>query len=304
MEQQAENKTFKEKFGKFHDKYYRHLLLIPIIILIFSFIYLFVFYQKTGDFFNKDISLTGGTSVTIYGQIDAGELKSKISGKLDEVNTREVYDLLTREKIAIIIETKSSGNLTKQILEENLGYKLTDEKSSFEFTGSNLSANFYRQLLTAISFSFLLMSIVVFIMFRKFVPSAAVIISAFADILMTLVVVNIFGIKISGAGIVAFLMLIGYSVDTDILLTNRLLKRTEGTLNERTFSSFKTGMTMALTSIVTVVIGLIVSFSFSQVLSQIFTVLFIGLIFDIFNTWVTNVSLLKWYLKKGGENEN
>jgi len=33
----------------------------------------------------------------------------------------------------------------------------------------------------------------VFIIFRTFVPSTAVIISAFADILMTLVIVNILG---------------------------------------------------------------------------------------------------------------
>ena len=58
-------------------------------------------------------------------------------------------------------------------------------------------------------------------------PAFAVMFSAFADIVMTLAVVNLVGIKLSTAGIVAFLMIIGYSVDTDILLTTRLLKRKE-----------------------------------------------------------------------------
>jgi len=49
----------------------------------------------------------------------------------------------------------------------------------------------------------------------------AVVISAFADIVMTLALVDILGLKISTAGIVAFLMLIGYSVDTDILFNNK-----------------------------------------------------------------------------------
>lgn len=299
MEEQKEKKsTFKELFGKFHDKYYKHLLLIPILILIFCTFYLFSFHSKTGDFINKDISLTGGTLATIYGNFDSDKIVADLSGKLNGVETREIYDLVTREKKAIIIETASSGDETKKVLEEYFGYKLDEKNSSFEFTGPLLSASFYNQLLLSVLVAFVLMGLVVFIMFRTFVPSAAVIISAFADILMTLVFVDIFGEKISSAGIVAFLMLIGYSVDTDILLTNRVLKSTSGTLNEKIFGAFKTGMTMTLAAVASVAIALVISMSFSVVLSQIFTVLLVGLFFDIFNTWVTNASLIKWYVEK------
>jgi preprotein translocase subunit SecF len=106
------------------------------------------------------------------------------------------------------------------------------------------------------------------------------------------------GIQISTAGIVAFLMLIGYSVDTDILLTTKAIKREEGSLNKRIFDSFKTGITMTLTSLVAVLIALIIIGQFSSILSQIFTIMIIGLSFDIFNTWVTNVSIIKWYALK------
>jgi preprotein translocase subunit SecF len=109
----------------------------------------------------------------------------------------------------------------------------------------------------------------------------------------------------SSAGIIALLMLIGYSVDTDILLTNRVLKRQEGSLNERLWGAFKTGMTMIMTSLVAVAVALLVVKSFSVTLTQIFTILSIGLIFDIFNTWVTNASILKWHVhsmeKRGQE---
>lgn len=142
------------------------------------------------------------------------------------------------------------------------------------------------------------MAIVVFIIFRTAVPSFAVIISAFADIVMTLVLVDLLGIKMSTAGIVAFLMLIGYSVDTDILLTNKVLRRHEHSLNKRIFDAFKTGMTMTMTSLVAMLVALIIVASFSSVLSQIFTILVIGLSFDLINTWVTNVSILKWYVNR------
>lgn len=293
-----EKELIFKKIEKFHDKNYKLLLLIPLTVLIFSLSYLAIFYFNTGDFVYKDISLTGGTSVTIYENIDSEKLKLDLSDELGEINTREVYDLLTREKRAVIIETKAGGDEVKEILEDYLGFKLTEKNSSFEFTGSALGENFYKQLVIAIFFAFLFMGLVVFIIFRKVVPSVAVIISAFADIVMTLALIDIFGIKMSSAGIVAFLMLIGYSVDTDILLTNRILRSHQGTLNEKIFGAFKTGITMTLTSLLAVLIALIVSMSFSVVLTQIFTVLAIGLGFDIFNTWITNVSLLKWYVLK------
>jgi len=281
-----------------YDKNYKLLLLIPVALLFFSVIYMGIFYSKNQDFIYKDVSLTGGTSVTIFEKINPSDLEQALSEKLEEVNTREIYDLITREQKAIIIETKTDGEQTKQILEDYLGHELNSENSSFEFTGSSLSESFYKQLLIAILFAFFFMAIVVFIIFRTFIPSTAVIISAFADILMTLMLVNILGMKVSSAGIVAFLMLIGYSVDTDILLTTRLLKRQEGSVNQRIISAFKTGITMTLTSLLAVVFALIVVRSFSQVLTQIFTILAIGLSFDILNTWITNASILKWYVEK------
>ncbi|MBU4070050.1 MAG: protein translocase subunit SecF [Nanoarchaeota archaeon] len=288
----------KNKFADWHDKNYKLLFLIPLTLLLFSLVYLGIFYYKNNDFIYKDISLTGGTSATISGEIDINNLEQFLSGKLEDVNTRKIYDILTREQKAVIIETKSSAEETKQILEDYLGYELNSENSSFEFTGSALSESFYKQLLIAILFAFIFMAIVVFIIFRTFIPSLAVIMSVVADIIMTLALVNLLGIKMSSAGIIAFLMLIGYSVDTDILLTTRILKRQEGSLNERIFKAFQTGMTMTLTSLLAIVFAFIVVKSFSVVLSQIFLILSIGLCFDIINTWVTNVSILKWYVKE------
>jgi len=299
MEEKSEQKD-KEKFGtkfaRFHDKNYKLLLLIPALLMVFSFIYMSVFYSQNGDFIYRDISLTGGTTVTIYEKRPITQVQDDLSGDLDSLDVRSVSDFITREQKAFIIETKSDRDTTKQVLENYLGYTLNEENSSFEFTGSSLSASFFRQLMIAVIIAFVLMALVVFILFRTFVPSMAVIISAFADILMTLVLFNILGYKLSSAGIVAFLMLIGYSVDTDILLTNRVLKRHGEPLNQKLFGAFKTGMTMTLTSLLAVLFALIIVGSFSGILTQIFTILLIGLAFDILNTWITNVSIIKWYV--------
>ena len=288
-----------ENKKNWHDKNYKLLLLIPAILLIFSFVYLGIFYSQNGSFIKKDISLEGGTSITIYGSIDALELETYLQDKLDELAIREISDLITREQKAITIETTTDAQTTKDFLEEYLDYELiSGDNADIISTESAFGASFYKQLLIGILIAFLFMAIVVFILFKTGVPSMAVILSALADIIMTLVAVNLFGIKMSGAGIIALVMLIGYSVDTDILLTNRILKTHEGELNNRIFGAFKTGMTMTLTSLFAMGIALFVVKSFSETLTQIFTILVIGLLFDILNTWITNVSILKWYVYK------
>lgn len=287
------------KIAKLHDKYYKKILIFPTILILISLIYLINFNAINGDFIYKDISLTGGTTITIYGEINQAELENFLLGKLEDLNTRQVYDFTTREQKAIIIETTSEGEYALDLIEEFLGSELKEgENFDFEFTGSSLSENFYKQLLFAILLAFILMAVVVFIIFRTAIPSLAVIISAFANILMALVFVNLIGMKMSTAGIVAFLMLIGYSVDTDILLTNRVLKRKEGTINQRIFGAFKTGMTMTLTSLFAFLFALFLVKSFSNVLTQIFSILVIGLGFDLINTWITNVSIIKWYAER------
>ena len=95
-------------------------------------------------------------------------------------------------------------------------------------------------------------------------------------------------------------MLIGYSVDTDILLTTRLLKRKEGTINERALDAMKTGLTMSISAIASMgALYLVTVFIIPEavVLSNIAAVLIIGLVADILVTWLMNLGILKWYLE-------
>ena len=222
-------------------------------------------------------------------------LKESLKVSFPDLNARGISDIRTGEDQAFYIETASIVEEIKPVLEEYLGYELTKENSSIEFSGASLSAGFYKQLRFAIFLAFLFMSIVVFIIFKTPIPSLAVIISAFADIVFTIVTINLLGINLSAAGIIALLMLIGYSVDTDILLTTKVLRQKEVTINNRLKSAFRTGMMMSLTSIAAVTVALIIIYSFSETLKQIFSILLIGLCFDLFNTWFTNASIIKWY---------
>ncbi len=289
----------KKKFNFNYNKHYKILLLIPVIILLASLIYLGVFYSKNGDIIYRDVSLSGGTSITLNGEIDQNILEP-LSQKFPDISFTKLEDITSRKEIALIVESSATPEELKPEIEAILGYKLTEENSSTEFTGAALSQNFYRQLITALIISFILMSIVIFILFRTFVPSIAVIFAVFADVAIPLAIANFFEIKISAAGIAAFLMLIGYSVDTDILLTSRALKSREGAVNERIFKAFKTGLFMTITALVAVLPAFFLVTGLPDSFRQIFLILAIGLCTDIFNTWLTNAGIIKWYCEKKG----
>ena len=275
--------------SKLFDKHYKLLMIIPVLLLIICLVYLFMFYQKTGDILIKDSSLSGGTVITLTGNFDFDLIEKELSSKFSEISFRKLTDLRTGEIKALAIETPIQPQEITDEIESLLNTKLTNENSTIEFTGSSLSSNFYKQLITALVTAFILMSIVIFILFRTFIPSLAVIFAAFADIVMPLALINLLEIKLSAAGLAAFLMLIGYSVDTDILLTTRALKKAEGPLNSRIYGAFKVGMFMTLTAIFAVFPAFFIMDQLPDSFRQIFLVLGFGLIADIINTWLTNV---------------
>jgi len=144
--------------------------------------------------------------------------------------------------------------------------------------------------------AFVGMALVVFITFRIVVPSLAIILAATSDIIFAVAMMDLFGVKMTLATLSALLILIGYSVDTDILLSTRVLKRGAGSVRERIKSSARTGMTMTLTSILAMVVLYI--FTPSETLKQIASVIIFGLVADIPFTWLQNVALLKIYLDR------
>ena len=183
-----------------------------------------------------------------------------------------------------------------------LKLELTTKDYSIEMMGLSLGSSFFKEIIIALLIAFLLMAIVVFLYFRTLVPSGAVILAALSDIIITLSIVNLLGMRLSTAGIAAFLMLIGYSVDTNILLSTRVLKRKEGTEMERIYGALKTGITMSLTTLIAITAALI--FTQSEIIKQILIILIIGLLVDLINTWIQNVGILRLYLERKAKKAN
>ncbi|HEY9701458.1 MAG TPA: hypothetical protein V6C58_03390 [Allocoleopsis sp.] len=138
----------------------------------------------------------------------------------------------------------------------------------------------------------------IYLYVKDSIPSFGIILCAFSDLLFALAIFNIWGHKLSIAGVAAFLMLVGYSIDTDILLSVRVLKRREGSVFSRTIDAMKTGITMSFCALVAALVAYI--FTHSVVIKEIMFILIAGLVGDIIFTWIQNAGILRWHLEKKG----
>ncbi|MCH8003019.1 MAG: MMPL family transporter [Nanoarchaeota archaeon] len=296
--------SFKLNLSKIKNIYetqYKKLLILPISLLLIAILLIGFSVATTGDFIQRDVSLKGGVTVTIPStqQIDISQLKNAISQKFpqNDISTKSLSKF--GSQVGVIVEadiTQAEVNNLIEEIGEALNLKLTTIDYSIQIVGSSLGASFFKEIVVALLIAFLLMALVVFIYFRTIIPSAAVVLAVFSDILITLAIVNLLGLRISSAGIAAFLMLIGYSVDTNILLSTRVLKRKEGTENERFYGALKTGLMMSSTTLIAVTTALI--FTQSEIIKQIMIILLIGLLIDLINTWIQNVAILRLYLAR------
>ncbi len=291
----------KKRLTDVYEKDYKKLLIIPFSLILISFIIIGVNYASTGELFKKDVSLKGGVTITIPGKtdIDVDELESYLQSSFNkaDVSVRSTSSAGQRTGIIIDAGVEKDKEIDELLsLAQQKTGALSKDDYSIRVIGSSLGASFFREAMIAVLMAFALMAVVVLVYFRNFIPSLFVIWAVFADIVCTFAVLVLLGENFSSATIAAMLLLIGFSVDTDILLTARVLKNKEGTVFERTLGAMGTGVTVALSALAAVLAGYLITQS--ETIRQIMLVLAIGLVFDIIHTWITNAGVLRWYLEK------
>lgn len=286
----------------FYDRQYRKLLPIPFLLAFLSIMFIFGQYLSTGDFLNRGISLKGGTSINIMSEkeADANEFEGFLA-RLFPDEEFEVRVLRKNNRVSgFIIETTMRGAEASGLIipkaGEFLGMDITTDMYASEEIGSALGESFFREILITLTLAFVLMGLVVFWYFRLLIPGLAAILSAMFDMIITLGIISLLGVRISTAGIAAFLMLIGYSIDTSVLLTSRVLKREHGvSVFDAQLDSLKTGTTMSAAGISATTIAYIISES--PVIKQIMLILVIGLWVDFITTWIQDAGILRLYVE-------
>jgi preprotein translocase subunit SecF len=273
-----------------YDRYSnRQLAAVPLAVLALALAVLVGSWLMTGSPVVLGIDFTGGSEVTVQTPMSQSEVRNAFE------TTPAAVQAINSPPDAYVV-TFDTGNITALTTQaENAGMTVIGSGT----TPASFGERSQQLALGGIVVAFVGMSILAFVLFRTFVPSIAIVISAFSDIVIPLAVLSLFRVKLSLGTVAALLMLIGYSVDSDILLNNHILRR-RGEFYESTYAAMQTGVSMTITSMTAMaVMAMMATFFNIDLMAQIGSVLVVGLAADLMNTYMLNLSLLRWYKFEG-----
>ena len=279
-------KKFKYDINRYDPK---KMMAVPAALFAVAAIIVVITFILTGLPVTPGIDFAGGTAVTLQTDDSKEEIEAYFAG----------YDLQSIEEgISGSYYLKFGPMSNEEMMEFNDYILVGYPDAGIDQIGANFGETLQSQAYLALLFAFLGMAVVVFIAFRKLLPALTVVFAGIADITITAAVMNLFGIELSLATTAALLMLIGYSVDSNILLTTKVLKR-QGKLEEKMEGAFHTGFVMTSTTFCAILAMFFVSLIGNvPTLYSIAAVLLIGLICDLIFTWGFNAGMIRLYIGK------
>jgi preprotein translocase subunit SecF len=157
------------------------------------------------------------------------------------------------------------------------------------------SRSYFVGTMWAILFAFIAMFVILLLVFRHKIVGV-MLLCVGLNMVWALGGLALLQFQFSLASLTGFLLMIGFSVDTNILLTTHVLKRVGGEPRERMATAMRTGFTITGTTLATMIcINILVT---NPSITQLATVLTFGLAGDLFNTWFLNGGALIWYMER------
>lgn len=220
----------------------------------------------------------------------------QIMGKTSD--EEDVTNLITLAAQAINEESQRISTQVRETLISSFNLP-ADTPFTTEEVAPTVGKDFLLNALQVAIASIILLTIVVFIFFRELIPSLAIVEAALFDMLTAVALSTLFGFSFTLSTVASLLMLVGFSVDTDVLLTTRVLKRKDKDVLARCNDTLQTGLTVSATVMGAMLAMLIVSY-FAQIsiIFEISAVVLFGMVGDLVATWFTNAPILLWYWEK------
>ncbi len=182
--------------------------------------------------------------------------------------------------------------LVQRTMADQFGIQSTPEFFSIE---AAISQDYLRGAMWAIICAFIAMGVIVLLTFRKKIATIMLLCVAL-NMLWALGGLALLQMQFSLASLAGFLLMVGFSIDTNILLTTHVLKRLGGEPRERMANAMITGFMITGTTLTTMIcINILVT---NPSITQLVTVLTFGLAGDLFNTWFLNGGVLIRYAER------
>ncbi|NPA86926.1 MAG: hypothetical protein GXO00_02870 [Candidatus Diapherotrites archaeon] len=141
-----------------------------------------------------------------------------------------------------------------------------------------------------------LLLLVILFYFRHPIPIVIMVVSAIFDGIAMLSLMGLSNIPLTLSTIAILLMMVGYSIDTDVIASTYLFKRIkESNPYKQAERAFLTGVTMSLTTLIAMIVIYAVGFLTRNItVIRIANVMIYGVMADLIITWMFNAPLLIW----------
>ena len=274
----------------------RQTIMIPLVVFAVSLLIIAGTTLSIGAPVKLGMEFLGGSAITI----DTGDSIESLQQAFSDYPLHSVREHGNRRLLQFEPMSQEEQSELVNFMVENYGAEKIEMRQVGEVFGKSQQI----RALQALVIAFVLMAGVVFLIFRKIIPAITVIFAGFADIIFATAMMNVFGLTLTFGTLAALLMLIGYAVDTNLLLTNRVLKR-RGDPMRHIKGAMKTGLMMTSTTLAALLVLFVIStvsylavsnFTRIDIVRDIAVVLIFGLLADMMNTWMLNTGMLRRYV--------
>jgi preprotein translocase subunit SecF len=282
------------KILSFIENNYKKFLLISIAIFV-MFIGIILFnYLKYGYIINKSITISGGYVTLINNNYHI--TTSEIQNILNQMNITDYVLYSTPNIIYIESRNQINGTLLINLLNQNYNINILPTDISIQQYSSLVGNLIFNQFLFFVILAMIITAFIIFIAFRASKITLNIISTILFDVVGLLAVLSITKYPIGANGFIAMLMILGFAIDNNVVLSTNVVKEKDKPFIERVRMSFRVGMLMEVIALYTL---LLLYFIVPEPSVDEFAfVLSIAIILDLLYYLIGNIPLFKYFEAK------
>ncbi|MBS3815178.1 MAG: hypothetical protein KGY45_01295 [Hadesarchaea archaeon] len=270
---------------------YKQLVAIPLIVAVIFGVAIFVNGVPLG------MEFSGGQYIEIKNVENMPSSVTEVEDAIKNEIGGEVKLYLSDNGLDIETSLVLSGeqeNQLKDTLREDFG--IDGDYSTPRRMGSVITSLYQEQARLAVIAAAIVMAIILFVVLRHLTTVGGILSVIGLDLVGIFGCMAILGIPLSLASMAGILLILGYAVNTNILLCTRVLKRVGGSVRDRAADAMSTGVAMSTTSASALIALNLVSTA--PELHQLSAVIVIGILVDMMNTWLLNSGIIMKHAEK------
>jgi preprotein translocase subunit SecF len=240
------------KILSFIENNYKKFLLLSIsLFAIFIGIILFNYF-KYGYIINKSITISGGYVTLINNNYNL--TNTEIQNILNQMNITDYVLYSTPNIIYIESRDQINGTLLINLLNQYYNISIQPSDISIQQYSSLVGDLIFNQFLFFVILAMILAAFVIFIAFRVSNTTLNIISTILFDIIGLLAILSITKYPIGANGFIAMLMILGFAIDNNVVLSTNMIKEKDKPFIERVKMSFRVGMLMEIIALYTLLL--------------------------------------------------